>query len=86
MEEVKKQFDQLSDQDKKEFIKSISPEMAKICQENPNEMMQAFMPVCMDMMPQMMNMGMQMMQDSKMDMSKMMSMMMNMNNKTGDTK
>ncbi|QGT98630.1 Cell division protein FtsI [Peptidoglycan synthetase] [Candidatus Syntrophocurvum alkaliphilum] len=81
MQEVKKQFDNLSDEEKKEFLKSISPELAKICKENPMEMMENFMPVFMDMMPEMMTMCMQMMQDSKMDMSQMMSMMMNMNNK-----
>lgn len=63
MEELKNKFIVLSDTEKLQFFKEITPELCRLCGENP----QAIMPYCKDMM-----------KDCNMDMSQMMAMMNNM--------
>ncbi len=64
MDELKSEFEQLSNQQKLEFMQNIMPSICEIFQENPQEMMQKMMPHCQ-----------QMMQNCDMDMSQMMGMM-----------
>lgn len=60
MKEVKDRFDQLTKEEKRQFMKEIMPEMCQLFGENPEQMM----PMCMNMM-----------KSGNMDMSRMMSMM-----------
>ncbi|MDZ7667850.1 MAG: hypothetical protein U5K27_21380 [Desulfotignum sp.] len=64
MKEVKDRFDQLTKEEKVQFMKEIMPEMCALFGENPQQMMKEMMPLCMDMM-----------KSSNMDMAQMMSMM-----------
>lgn len=64
MKELKDKFDQLTKEEKQQFIKEIMPEMCALFGENPEQMMKEMMPLCMNMM-----------KSGNMDISRMMSMM-----------
>lgn len=50
MEELKKNFEALSKNEKIQFIKEIMPAFCKIFSENPDDIMKDMMPYCKDMM------------------------------------
>lgn len=68
MEELKKEFEELSEDEKLDFAKKIMPEVCKIVKNNPQKM-QEMMSACKGMMGE------------DMDMSQMMGMMKNMMSK-----
>jgi len=69
MAKLKQQFEDLSTQEKMDFMKQIMPSMCEIFQEDPEKMMQEMMPQCQKMM-----------QECDMDMSQMKEMMSKMQN------
>ena len=66
-DELKDRFDNLTDEEKTTFIKSVMPSFCEIFSKNPQKMMTEMMPLCGEMMESC-NMDMQ-------GMMKMMSMM-----------
>lgn len=68
MDDLKEKFEELPEEEKVEFIKSIMPTMCDIFRKNPQKMMNEMMPLCQDMM-------------RNMDVSNMMNMMGNQQKK-----
>ncbi len=64
MEDLKRKFDNLGDEEKIEFMKSIMPSFREIFMKNPGKMMSEMMPFCEKMM-----------KSCGMDMQSMMNMM-----------
>jgi hypothetical protein len=50
IEDLKRKFDNLSDEEKIEFMKLMMPSFGEIFRKNPEKMMAEMMPVCGDMM------------------------------------
>lgn len=50
IDELKKEFGRLSDQDKMAFMKSIAPSFCAVFGKNPETMMGGIMSMCRDMM------------------------------------
>lgn len=64
MENIKTEFDKLTDDDKLDFFKVIMPSMCRIFKQNPQKVMGEMMPFCIEVM-----------KDCNMDMSQMIDMM-----------
>ncbi len=64
LEDLKNMFDNLSDEEKIEFMKLIMPSFREIFMKNPGKMMSEMMPFCGEMM-----------KSCGMDMQRMMNMM-----------
>ncbi len=64
VDELKEQFNKLSDKEKTEFLRSVMPTLCEIFMKSPEKMMSEMMPMCGEMM-----------KSRNMDMQGMMNMM-----------